>query len=215
MWSGGKDSTVMSHLALGVDRSLELVSEKDDLDYPGERAFVERSAENWGARLTVLEPQISPAKWMREHGALLDVGSDLHGRAAELSKRCFYEVVERHTAGRPIMLGLRSEESKGRAANRASRGIVYEAGGRLVCQPIADWTGLDVMAYALTHGVELLPLYRCVALMHARHTWRLRKSWWVPGAAGSMGGVHWLRHYYPSLYAKLVEWWPISQSLGA
>ena len=215
MWSGGKDSTVMSHLVLSLDSSLELVSEKDDLDFPGEREYVEQSASSWGARLTVLSPATSPADWMSAHAAELEVGGDVHGRAAELSKLFFYGVVESYTEGRSILLGLRSQESKGRAANRAHRGLVYRSRGRSVGQPIADWSGLDVLAYAEKHGIELMPLYRCVALMHAREPWRLRKSWWVPGAAGHKGGVQWLRHYYPSLYGKLVEWAPRSQSLGS
>lgn len=215
MWSGGKDSTAMAHLALSVSPGIELISEKDDLDYPGERKYVEELARHWGATLTVVEPEVSPAEWMRQHGGSLAPGDDIHGRAAALSKACFYCVVEAATAGRSVMLGLRSQESKGRTANRASRGLVYHASGRLVCQPIADWTGLDVIAYAVAHGIELLPLYRCVALQHSREPWRVRKSWWVQGAAGLQGGIQWIRHYYPSLYGKLVEWMPHAQSLGS
>lgn len=205
----------MAHLALGVCPNLELISEKDDLDFPGEVQYVEGLAQQWGARLTIVTPDVSPAEWMREHGASLAPGDDIHGRAAALSKACFYGVVEAATAGRSVLLGLRAEESRGRCANRASRGLVYHARKQWVGMPLGDWTGLDVMAYLLANGIEPLPLYQCVALMHAREPWRLRKSWWVPGSSGSMGGVHWLRHYYPSLYAKLLEWVPAAQSFGA
>jgi 3'-phosphoadenosine 5'-phosphosulfate sulfotransferase (PAPS reductase)/FAD synthetase len=215
MWSGGKDSTALAHLAIRVCPGLELVSEKDDLDYPGERQYVEDLAASWRARLTVLVPDVSPARWMEEHAREIAIGGDMHGRAAGLSKACFYSVVERASRGRAIMLGLRSEESAARRVNRATHGNLYRARGQWVATPIADWTGLDVYAYLLVNGIELLPLYRCIALMHSREPWRLRKSWWIQGAAGSMGGVMWLRHYYPSLYAKLVEWSPRTQSLGA
>lgn len=215
MWSGGKDSTAMTHLALGVCPTIDVISEKDDLDYPGERDYVECLARKWVAQLTIVEPAVSPAEWMRKNGLSLAPGDDIHGRAAAMSKDCFYSVVEGETAGRGIMLGLRAEESKGRTANRATRGLIYHARNQLVATPLADWSGLDVYAYCESHGIELLPLYQCVSLMHAREPWRLRKSWWVPGAHGMTGSVQWLRHYYPSLYSKLVQWSPSSQSLGA
>jgi 3'-phosphoadenosine 5'-phosphosulfate sulfotransferase (PAPS reductase)/FAD synthetase len=215
MWSGGKDSTAMAHLAVQMCPGLELMSEKDDLDYPGEREYVESLAAAWNAHLTVLVPDVSPAQWMAAHACEIAIGGDVHGRAAGLSKACFYSVVERASGGRAIMLGLRSEESAARRVNRATHGRLYQARGQLVATPIADWMGLDVYAYLLTNGIDPLPLYRCIALMHRREPWRLRKSWWVQGAAGSTGGVQWLRHYYPSLYAKLVEWSPRTQSLGA
>lgn len=55
-------------------------------------------------------------------------------------------------------------------------------------------------------GIELLPLYRCIGLMHRDEPWRLRKSWWLPGAGAARGQVVWLRRYYPSLYSRLVSW---------
>ena len=90
MWSGGKDSTAMAHLALGLDPTLELVSEKDDLDYPGERDYVQRLAAQWGARLTVLTPEQSPGAWIAQHGTTLVPDADVHARTAALSKACFY-----------------------------------------------------------------------------------------------------------------------------
>lgn len=215
MWSGGKDSTAMADLVLGVAPGLELVSEKDDLDFPGEREYVEALAARWDARLTVLEPPVSPAAWMAQHGVGLDGDADVHSRAAGLSKECFYGVVEGYTRGRPIMLGLRSEESRGRKLNRASHGSLYlKRCGQWVATPVVDWTGLDVFAYLLAREIPILPLYQCVALMHASEPWRVRKSWWLPGGAGRHGQVTWLRHYYPSLYERLVQWIPASRALG-
>lgn len=215
MWSAGKDSTAMAHLAIRIDPTLELVSEKDDLDFPGERQYIERLAARWGARLTVLEPQVSPAAWMAEHGAGLAGDADVHSRAAGLAKVCFYGLVEEYSAGRPIMLGLRAEESKARSKSRAKHGSLYQKkSGQWVACPLADWTGLDVYAYLIAHDVEILNVYQCVALMHAAEPWRLRKSWWVPGASARHGHVTWLRHYYPSLYQQLVDWMPAARLMG-
>jgi len=217
MWSGGKDSTAMAHLASAETMgAVPLVSEKDDLDYPGEREYVTKLALEWGASLKIITPRISPAAWLSEHGFDLDGADDVHGRSAGLSKACFYREVETANEGcAGIFLGLRSEESKGRRLNRASHGLLYrKRNGQLISQPIADWTGMDVFAYLQANGIEVLPVYRCVALMHRHEPWRIRKSWWIPGAHGARGQVTWLRHYWPELYLQLCEWVPAAKGLG-
>lgn len=217
-WSGGKDSTVMVHLVrseMGID--IPAASEKDDLDYPGEREYVEELAAAWGLRLTILTPPISPAEWFAEHAGQLAADEDVHARTAALSKVAFYDVVEAHGAAHGlIFLGLRAGESYGRRMNRASRGTLYRkrpdrwhpVEGQWVATPLADWDGLDVLAYAESRDIELLPVYRCVALMHRHEPWHLRKSWWLPGANARWGGVVWLRHYWPSLYGRLCRLLP-------
>jgi 3'-phosphoadenosine 5'-phosphosulfate sulfotransferase (PAPS reductase)/FAD synthetase len=61
MWSGGKDSTCLAHLVtheLGLTH-VQLISQKDDLDYPDEEAYVRELAARWGAQLEVLRPEVS------------------------------------------------------------------------------------------------------------------------------------------------------------
>jgi 3'-phosphoadenosine 5'-phosphosulfate sulfotransferase (PAPS reductase)/FAD synthetase len=217
-WSAGKDSTCLAHLVtveMGA-RDVELFSEKDDLDYPGEEDYVRELAAAWGAKLRVVRPDISPAAWIAEHGREIELAGDIHSRRAGLSKACFYSVVERETAHYYVLiLGLRAEESYGRRVSRKVRGPLYRVkSGQVRAQPLADWTGLDVLAYAASRGVELLHVYRCVAFMHASAPWMIRKSWWLPGEAAAQGATAWLRRYYPSLYRKAVEWMPLSATLG-
>lgn len=216
MWSGGKDSTALSHLIvkdLGCS-DLPLVSEKDDLDYPGEEEYVLRLSSSWGANLRIVRPKVSPGKWIEEHAQELSAGSDFHSRAAALSKECFYGVVEEENKNRDLVfLGLRAEESKGRSLNFITRGHVYakqptrwNPSGISVAQPLAEWRGIDVYAYLAANGVEPFISYRCVGFMHARKPWMVRKSWWIPGHTSRNGGVAWIRRYWPSLYRKLNTW---------
>jgi 3'-phosphoadenosine 5'-phosphosulfate sulfotransferase (PAPS reductase)/FAD synthetase len=223
MWSGGKDSTAMAHLiAVEMGKPVPMVSEKDDLDYPGELKYVTELAAQWGATLDVITPKRSPAEWLRAHGLDMAGADDVHGREAGLSQACFYNEVEASNVGRDgIFLGLRAEESNGRGRNRAMNGLIYRKkptegnpAGLLVAQPLADWTGLDVFAYLLSRDIPVLPVYRCIGLMHAREPWRVRKSWWIPGEQGARGQVTWLRHYWPSLYLRLCEWVPAVKGLG-
>lgn len=217
MVSGGKDSTVLAELVGEVAPGTHAASEKDDMDFPGEVEFVQSLCARAGLPLTVLTPPVSPREVIAREAARLGPTDDWHGRAAELSKVCFYEVVEAHAAAYAgIFLGLRSEESRGRALNRATHGALYRKrpserhpAGQWVSTPLCDWRGIDVYAFCAARGIELLPVYRCVGLMHREEPWRLRKSWWLPnGATARYGGVAWLRRYYPSLYRQLVAWMP-------
>lgn len=214
MWSGGKDSTVMTHLVrceMGIN--IPAASEKDDLDYPGEEDYVRQLAASWNLELEILRPPISAIGWLRDHGRHLSACDDMHSRLSGLSRACFYDLVEQHSARFDVsLLGLRTEESAGRNVNRATRGLIYERknphaerGSTWICTPIADWSGRDVMAYAASREVDLLSVYRCVALMHRDDPWRIRKSWWIPGRAASRGAAVWLQRYYPSLYRELTR----------
>jgi len=213
-WSGGKDSTVMAHLVrVTAGIRLRVVSEKDDLDFPGEEEYVTRMAGEWDMDLEIVRPPVSPWEWFVANARGMAVGDDIHGRSSGMSKACFYNVMQSANESYDgVMMGLRSEESHARARLRKARGRVYELrDGRVHSIPLADWSGLDVMSYAQLHGIELLPVYRCIGLMHADAPWTLRKSWWLPGASAWFGQIAWLRRYYPSLHRRLLAVMPQSR----
>lgn len=215
-WSAGKDSTAMTHLALSMGAQGEVFSIKDDLDYPGEEDYVRRLAAAWGAldRLVVLHPPVSLWELLKQINP--DVRDDLHARTSEFSKVGFYDVIDEYNARHPVqatMLGLRAAESRGRRLNRKIRGATYQKkDGHIISQPLCDWEGRDVYAYLFAHDIELLPVYHCVRLVKSPDL--VRKSWWLPGASSSFGGMVWLRTYYPSLYMRLVMEFPEAATMG-
>lgn len=216
-WSGGKDSTALAHLVrveLGAD--VPAVSEKDDLDYPGEVEYVERLAAAWGLRLRIVRPDIAPTELIASRLAAMHPGDEIHARAAELSERCFYSVMRVVERDYDLTIwGIRTAESQRRRIARARNGITYQlAAGHWRSQPIADWLDIDVYAYLLAREIPVLDVYRCVGLMHAREPWRIRKSWWLPGTSASHGQIAWLRRYYPSLYRRMLGWWPHACAFG-
>lgn len=213
-WSAGKDSTALAHLVVVTcgARSTELMSEKDDLDFPGEEEYVRALAGAWGAPLRIVRPDVSPREWILANAPRMHAGDDIHARSAGLSRACFYRVVEEaDRAYGVVMLGLRAEESGIRRHLREHRGRLYtmrSRNGQTRALPIADWRGIDVYAYLQAHDVPILPVYRCIGLMHAADPSRLRKSWWLPGAGSARGQVAWLRRYYPSLYREFRSLFP-------
>lgn len=208
-WSAGKDSTAMAHLVtVGCGaRDVELFCQKDDLDFPGEEAYVRELAATWGAtNLRVVRPTFSALEFVRKEARRgQHLGDDIHGRGAALSKAVFYPLVKQANDGHDcVMLGLRSDESGRRRILRERMGRLYwvKGDGLMRALPIADWSGIDVYAYLESVGVDPLSMYRCIGLMHTLEPWRLRKSWWLPAGNGvGHGQVTWLRRYYPSLYA--------------
>lgn len=207
-WSGGKDSTALTHLLrVGLGADVLAVSEKDDLDYPGEEAYVGGLAAAWGQRVQVVRPSVSPMTWLLERRGTLSAGEDMHSRSAGLSKACFYGVMERANEGHGLVLwGLRAEESGRRANLLRAKGATYQLkSGQWRSTPLAWWTGADVFTYLQANGVEPLPVYLCCGWLpeHKAKPWLIRKSWWIPGAHAKHGQVAWLSRYWPSLYAKL------------
>jgi 3'-phosphoadenosine 5'-phosphosulfate sulfotransferase (PAPS reductase)/FAD synthetase len=204
-FSGGKDSTALGGLLHRAGWTLPAMSVKDDLDYPGERPFVEALCRRWRVPLDVLTPAGSLFESLR--GTSL-VEGDLHSRSAALSRTWFYEPLdayhEREGYG-GVVLGLRQEESAGRRMNVATRGLLYmRASGLWVSQPIARWSTLDVHAFCAAADVPLLPVYLCV---DPGADWRrLRKSWWVCGGGPARHGHYgWLRRWWPEQWRRAVE----------
>jgi len=219
MWSAGKDSTAMVHLVC-VEMGLELAvySVRDDLDYPGEEQYVIELGSEWGLDLTIVRPEQSAAAWVARMAACGELGADdpIHNIDHPMARELFESplmAASGHHAG--YALGLRADESRARRENRKFRGRFYRLkSGRWVSQPLADWAGLDVFAYCASREVELLPLYKCLAFAHSQDPWRLREDWWLPGVHAATGSAAWLRHYYPSLYRQLCEWWPEARMLA-
>ena len=213
-WSAGKDSTCLAHLVtveMGL-RHVELVSQKDDLDFPGEEEFVREHAAAWGAKLTIVRPDISALGYVREH--MCEFDEDLHSRQAGLSKAVFYNVVEKANSQFDlVMMGMRAEESRARKLRMHTHGAVMRLkSGRVRANPLALWTGLDVLTYTHTRKVPMLQLYRCIAYMHDRKPWDIRKSWWIYGK--NPNNIAWLRHYYPSLHRTWSSFMPNVSVIG-
>lgn len=214
--SGGKDSTALVALAAACGSSPRVMSVKDDLDFPGEEEHVRGLCVALGLDVDVLHPPYSLQDWLKRQGKHLPADEDFHGRGSVFSADAFYSVVDayRRSQGSPgVYLGLRKDESYGRLMNRVTRGPIYEkADGEVVCQPLCDWTGMDVFAYLFEHDLPILPVYRCCRFHESPE--RIRKSWWLPGAHSRKGGMVWLKAYWPSLYGRLCEILPDASRLA-
>jgi 3'-phosphoadenosine 5'-phosphosulfate sulfotransferase (PAPS reductase)/FAD synthetase len=214
-WSAGKDSTALVHLVcVGCGVKARAMSVKDDLDFPGEEAYLTEHAKAFGVELDILRPPFSLQDWLAANAVEKGNTADMHSRSSSFADAAFYSLISEYSTkhGVPgVYLGLRVAESYGRKRNMQTRGHIYQkASGEVVCQPLANWTGLDVYAYLFKHGIEPFALYKCVRLHESPE--RVRKSWWLPGSASRQGGMEWLRCYYPSLFLRLCQIMPNSDT---
>ncbi len=214
-WSAGKDSTVLTHLVCVECRvNARAMAVKDDLDFPGEEDYIRSLAAKCGVEVDVLHPAFSLQEWLQREAYDGHADGDMHSRSTAFADAAFYSLIGEYAKAHStpgVYLGLRAAESYGRKRNLQTNGMIYQKkAGEVVCQPLAKWTGLDVYAYLESREIEPLPLYKCVRLHDSPD--RVRKSWWLPGAATRQGGMEWLRCYYPSLFRRLCEIMPHSDT---
>lgn len=201
--SGGKDSTAMAHLVnttCGYDYLV--VSEKDDMDFPGEREFMVELCEKFDYRLEIL----TPTRSLWEVAQTVDFTEDIHSKGTEFSDENFYGLLrefQRKNGYDGVFLGLRAEESKIRQWNRKKRGHIYENKdwNQWVCCPLVDWTARDVFAYLFANDVPILDVYFKTKFVGTPE--KIRKSWVLPSAQASEGQAVWLKYYYPELFDRL------------
>lgn len=104
-------------------------------------------------------------------------------------ERGFAEAARRY--GPRYASGIRAEESGIRKLRVAKHGLV----GPGTCAPIGWWTGDDVWAYALSHGLPIHPAYACT-MDGALDPRRIRVASLGGKRGTGMGREEWERSYY-------------------
>ena len=212
--SGGKDSVALVDLVVATigQPQIPVMHTWDEFSFPDMIEYLTGlcQMDRWRIGMDVVNV-VGSQQILQDRAAIGQAWAD-DDYCSRSSVKSWFDCIANYAKGRPVLLGLRAEESSGRQKNRNLRGPVYQkADGQWVCCPIVDWHGIDVYAYLLMRRIPLHPVYHCVRL-HERPD-RVRLNGWLVGAHARKGAMIWLRAYYPSLHRRLVEILPDARTL--
>ena len=166
-FSGGKDSLVLAHLVHQHDNSIPLVYFDDELVFNELTEYVLRYR-HWylpnvsTTPLRIIQSRDVHAEWFESWSS--QWGKDWHEPIAGTEKtwlrggqngRLFLRT--QYDLG---FVGLRRDEGKGYRREHLDRvGDTYRAYGFWHCQPLIDWTDVDVWEYIKVHDLPYCPVY--------------------------------------------------------
>lgn len=106
-----------------------------------------------------------------------------------------------------VAYGLRAEESRQRRLHVYSRGPIfqYRRDGLWACQPIWNWSYLDVWSYIVTHDLPYCHTYNRMWDMPIEDQ---RLSYWAGETKRRWGRWAWLKRNYPDLFNRFAERFP-------
>lgn len=148
-------------------------------------------------------PKRLPGEW---HYLPVDYRRILIEEPAAEARRLVAEATGREPV--VMLLGLRSEENRGRRMNRARRGPLYRRrDGAWIATPIVDWSGRDVLAHLVTRDLPLSETY--LQPGEDLDERACRRTGTAIGTSGATAG-RWqrLRMEHPQLWQRLTRDFP-------
>ncbi|MGE4293866.1 MAG: phosphoadenosine phosphosulfate reductase family protein [Desulfovibrio sp.] len=161
-WTGGKDSTVALDLWRGVlageegaargSGPVHVLSVDTGLKFPEVVAFRDRWAREWGLKLTVARPAVE----LRGYPVAVDKVACCRDLKVVPLQRAIGEM--RLSA---LISGLRRDEHESRADREylEPRPETADAPAYVQCNPLLDWSEMDIWAYLTGRDLPFCELY--------------------------------------------------------
>jgi len=200
-YSTGKDSTVMAHLVWEQAPDVPGVYFDADCAFPESTELIERESK----KHTIIKfPTDALLDTLKEHGGPMAKGigertmqSTVRKPLQQLRKKYNFDV---------SFIGLRADESDGRAKLIQSRGLLFQRkDGTWECLPVGFFDFWDVWAYIISNGVDYNRAYDKMLDMPERNR---RISYWAGETGVTFGRYSFLKRHYLDLYTKLCQEFP-------
>lgn len=159
-WTGGKDSTVALHLwrrvladsvRPGTGLRARVVSVDTGLKFPEVVDFRDRWARQWDLDLVVARPEEN----LRAYPVAVDKVACCHDLKVRPLQRAVHEM-----GLRALITGLRRDEHPSRAGRKAQElRSCADGKGYVQCNPLLDWSEMDIWAYTTGREVPFCELY--------------------------------------------------------
>lgn len=208
-WSGGRDSTVVVHLANLVCPGIPVVWFDSGLEFPDTQPYIEKLSDEWNINLYII-PSIPDALTI-----LKNTGTWNHDSIVDNDVDNLHEVlitipsIKAHTLfGLGEVNGLRAEESVGRRMLLAkNKGNYTRKDGSIVYCPIWAWSSSQVNSYLFSQAIPINPVYFKLAKVGAPERAQ-RVGLTVDGNNPDFGRYTYLRLAYPDLWTTLCDTLP-------
>lgn len=203
-WSGGKDSTVMTHLIKKLFAECPIIVQFDDCDWPEKKPYIYRICKQMQWEINEATPDFS----IWEEAIKCKIGiEDLCSKNNRLTKYGFLKPLNKAREKlncKGSFIGLRTEESNRRKRNQKYNGNIYTLkSGEIICTPIVHLNAKAVFAYHVVNDIEINPCYFNNAF---RSPEEIRLSWALPLLYGiNNGDPEHMRKYYPEYFNKFRE----------
>lgn len=193
-WSGGKDSTVLLHLARQIDPGIQVLWNNTGVEFPETWHFIKRMAAEWRLNFHIAKPEPGVTFWgcVEKYGWPL-FGKDIRSstnhhvtrriskrkaKAIEVARMSSYccdhlkekpgTKLQKRLGLKVVLLGNMVEESRMRWWAWLDRGALYYGKKRNLWTvwPLWNWTDKDIWEY---HHVYSLPHCKIYDMGHKRN----------------------------------------------
>lgn len=210
--SGGKDSTVLAHLAHTAGWRGPLFHYWADEIPPENTAQVLALGDALGRPVMTAKIHGDFDFFVERGGLLLEASGDADRSALAAHDRRYRGEIDAAVTAAGVaglFWGMRREESRARDITIRRYGVLYRARSRQAwtCHPLADWSGRDIWAYLLAHNLPWLSRYDTADDRERERS----EITWIFGASADLwhrGQGRRTRESDPALWARLVARWP-------
>lgn len=207
--SGGKDSVALLHLVRKIaGTGVKVMNYTDDMFSPDLGVYISGLMESVfpDCPIDIIAPNFSVIQSTKG----MDF-SNTYTRGNPVLENAFEATIlewQERTGNRNSFIGLRAEESYGRRKNFEVRGKIYYkfSTRQLICNPLTELTGMDVMAYLFENQIPINDIYFKTAFHDYPH--ELRVGWLFPAHKPGSGEAVWLKKYYPEMFLQFCTFVP-------
>lgn len=163
--SGGKDSTLVTHLVLSVAPNTPVIFEDTGVEYPETTQFIRELVKLWEIRLTITKAETTFWKCVNQMGFFPRVKNNRDNHKGNI---CCYHLKEKpyllamkRNNWTCIFTGTTAPESHQRRILAMTHGTCYTTKNEGIhkVHPILYWTEGDVWQYTLENSLPVNPLY--------------------------------------------------------
>jgi len=207
-FSGGKDSLVMTDIALKIIPGARILYRDCGATMPGTFELFAELEKRWEKKIEIWYSKQTIFDVFRQYGLN-------HPRLEHHTHRILItESMKEWLAENPSVdgyaMGLRAQESAGRRRLAKYRGSIfktkwYKKKEMWACVPLIWWRVEEVWAYIDYYELPYHPAYES---KHHHPREDLRLGVWAGESNIQWGRWVWLRYYYPELWQELVREFP-------